>query len=106
MGVFATYNFLTSSGKLLPYVGAEYSFSWIETVVTETLPAPPYFYTINVIEDLHFLGGKAGLKIFMTEMVNFDINLKYQTLLSGPADYTAGNFGINFGVGVILPRKN
>lgn len=32
LGVFATYNFLTPNGKLLPYIGAEYSFSWIETV--------------------------------------------------------------------------
>jgi outer membrane protein W len=105
MGFFATYNFLTANGKVLPYLGAEYSFSWIETVETETIPTPPYLYTIELLEDLHFLGGKAGLKIFMTEMVNFDINLKYQTLISGPEGYTAGNFGVNFGVGIILPRK-
>jgi outer membrane protein W len=100
LGVFGTYNFLTSNAKLLPYVGAEYSFSWVETVEIIGLGTPLVTY-----EGLHFAGGKAGMKIFMTEMVNFDINLKYQTLLSGPEGYNAGNFGINFGIGVLLPRK-
>ncbi len=99
LGVFATYNFLTSNAKLLPYVGAEYSFSWVETV-EPTLAGP-----IVALEALHYAGGKAGMKIFITEMVNFDVNLKYQTLLAGPEGYNAGNIGVNFGIGVILPRK-
>lgn len=100
IGAFFTYNFLTSNGKLLPYVGAEYSFSWVETVEIIGFGTPLVTY-----EGLHFAGGKAGLKIFITEMVNFDINLKYQTLLSGPEGYNAGNIGVNFGIGIILPRK-
>lgn len=105
LGAFVTYNFLTSNGKVLPYIGAEYSFSWYETIETVVIISPPSSYSYTVIEDLHFLGGKAGMKIFITEMVNFDINLKYQTLISGPEGYKAGNFGANFGIGVILPRK-
>jgi hypothetical protein len=105
IGGFVTYNFLTANGKLMPYLGLEYTFSWIETTEAHTLPAPPYVYYIDVLEDLHFVGGKGGMKIFITEMVNFDINLKYQTLISGPEGYNAGNIGVNFGIGIILPRK-
>lgn len=101
IGLFATYNFLTSNGKLLPYIGGEYTFSWVETVEIIGLGVPLVTY-----EGLHFAGGKAGLKIFITENINFDVNLKYQTLIAGPEGYEAGNIGINFGLGVILPRKN
>ena len=105
IGPFFTFNFLTPNGKLLPYIGVEYTLSWIESFETYPLPAPPYYYTVETLEILHFAGGKAGMKIFITEMVNFDFNFKYQTLLLGPEGYNAGNIGVNFGLGVILPRR-
>ncbi len=98
--MYVTYNFLTTNGKLLPYIGAEYTFSWVETVEIIGLGTP-----LLTLEGLHYAGGKAGMKIFINEMVNFDINLKYQTLVAGPEGYKAGNIGVNFGIGVILPRK-
>ena len=99
IGIFATYNFLSSSGKVLPYIGGEYTFSWVENLDTSG------FVPIVVTEGLHFAGGKLGIKIFVTEFVNVDVNLKYQTLISGPEGYNAGNIGMNVGLGFILPRK-
>lgn len=103
LGTFATYNFITANGKVMPYIGAQFDFTWVETV--DPIFNGTDFDYIVILEGITYMGGKAGLKIFMTEMINFDINLKYQTLLSGPEGFTAGNIGINFGIGVILPRR-
>ncbi len=103
LGTFATYNFTTANGKVMPYIGAQFDFSWVETV--EPIFNGTDFDFIVLYEGITYMGGKAGLKIFMTEMINFDVNLRYQALLSGPEGFTAGNIGVNFGIGVILPRK-
>ena len=107
IGVFATYNFLTQGGKVLPYFGIQSDFTWIETVdyIFTGNPNDP-LVALVLYEPILYLGGKAGIKFFFTETVNFDINFRYQALLTGPEGLTAGNIGLNFGIGVILPRNN
>lgn len=106
LGIFATYNFLTSNAKLLPYIGAQFDMTWVETVdyIPTGDPQNPVI-VLELYEGIYYVGGKAGMKFFVTEMINLDVNFKYQTLVSGPEGYTAGNIGVNFGIGVILPRK-
>jgi outer membrane protein W len=105
IGVFANYNFLTANAKVVPYIGVDYTLSLIEVPDFVVDISNGTVYDLTYYESLHFLGGKAGVKIFMTETVNLDLNAKYQTLLSGPEGYNAGNIAFNFGIGIILPRK-
>lgn len=106
LGVFATYNFLTPNAKLLPYIGAQFDMTWVETVeyIYTGVPENPVV-VLELYEGIYYVGGKAGIKFFVTEMINLDVNFKYQTLVSGPEGYTAGNIGVNFGIGVIIPRR-
>lgn len=96
IGIFGAYNFLTAGGKAVPYLAAQYDFSIIEGIGAD-----------GFVEEqmLGFAGGKVGFKYFMTENINFDANVRYQALVQGPEGYEAGNIGVNFGIGVILPKK-
>ena len=92
--VFASFSFLTSSGKVLPYVSAQYS------------------YLLLLIEDTDNLengsaGPSAGIKVFLSENTNIDIRLSYTLGVHNNNEFLDPNDVLTLGVGVsiILPKK-
>jgi hypothetical protein len=85
IGPYAVYNFLTEGGKILPYAGAN-------------------FLNLSTNQEgadaINQLGAVAGLKYFLTEVVNIDTSLNYTTWLGdigGSALQLNVGIGINFG---------
>jgi hypothetical protein len=93
-GLYGTYSFLTSDGKLMPYAGAEIGYVPVDKEAT-----------IN-------LGPYAGVKYFVTERVNIDGNFSFllnlgSTYEQPKNDYKIGPlFTYNVGVGVLLGKLN
>jgi hypothetical protein len=84
-GPYAVYNFLTSGGKLLPYVGANYF---------------RFDAGIEGFDPIAQIGGVGGVKYFITEVVNIDTSLNYTSFLGdqkGSSLYLNVGIGINFG---------
>jgi hypothetical protein len=93
-GVYGTYSFLSNNGKFLPYGGAEFSY----------LPVGK--------EKMINLGPYAGLKYFISEKINLDVNLSWLTNLGSTIEepkgfYTVGPaFTCNVGIGVLIGKLN
>lgn len=94
-GTYVTYSFLFKNARAVPYVGLEYN----------SLPMGKdsdglTLYTYN-------FGGYTGLKLFMTERINFDAGLNVLANVGNSAglDVESGPaFQFNIGIGVILGR--
>jgi hypothetical protein len=92
LGVYGTYNFLTSNGKLMPYLGAELS------MFTQTPEEGDSF-------DQTDAGLYAGTKLFMTEVVNVDFGLNISSNLTNSADIDLGTTVMfNIGIGFIIGK--
>lgn len=92
LGVYGTYNFLTSNGKFMPYIGAELS------MFSQTPDEGDSF-------DQTDAGLYAGTKLFMTESVNVDFGLNILSNLSNSADADLGTTVMfNIGIGFIIGK--
>jgi len=108
VGLYATYNFLTDGGKVLPYLGGEVVGKG-GTITTGDIDTE-----INTGQA--DAGAYVGMKYFMTERLNFDVSLSYSFNLYnyaqvGAADPTEDpdfpeTFALNFGIGFLLEKKN
>ena len=92
-GIYGTYSFLTSDGKMLPYAGGE--ISYVPSGDESTVNLGPY----------------AGVKYFLSEKINVDANLSYLLGLGstyGTSDDVkiGGLLNFNLGIGVILGKIN
>jgi hypothetical protein len=93
-GLYGTYSFLTSDGKLMPYAGAEIGYAPVDKEAT-----------IN-------LGPYAGVKYFVTERINIDANLSFLLNLGSTYEQPKGDYKIgplftyNIGIGVLLGKLN
>lgn len=85
-GPYAVYNFLTSGGKFLPYVGANY-----------------YRYDMGIdgVDPIAQVGGFGGVKYFLTEAVNVDTSLNYTSWLG---DLSGSSLRLNIGIGINFGR--
>jgi hypothetical protein len=109
-GLYFTYNFLTESGKTLPYFGADLSGKGGQTINDANPDEDIYTSQVDV-------GLYGGFKYFFTERVNLDISLNYglnmynsvQLGLMGDTeedpDYP-NTFSLNFGIGILLHKKS
>lgn len=94
IGVYGTYNFLTSGGKLLPYLGGELS------TLSQTPDEGDSFSQTD-------FGLYAGTKLFMTEALNVDFGLNILTNVSNSADIDLGTTVMfNIGIGFIIGKLN
>jgi outer membrane protein W len=93
-GLYGAYSFITPSGKLLPYCGAEIN------------------YTPSGEEATINLGPYLGAKYFLTERVNIDANLSWLINLGSSYEEAKGfydispQWNVNIGVGVLLGKLN
>ena len=90
-GIYGTYNFLTADAMLLPYIGADFSFTQTETD----------FVGFGRTD----LGVNGGAKYFLTEALNIDAGLVFTTKIAG--DDLAGDGGsflLNVGIGFIFGK--
>lgn len=93
-GLYGTYSFLTTDGKLLPYGGVELNYAPVDKEST-----------IN-------LGPYAGVKYFITEKINIDANLSFLMNLGSTYEVPKGDYDIgplftyNIGIGVLLGKIN
>lgn len=83
IGPYATYNFLTADGKLLPYAGANLS-------IQSTAGA-----------SINFFGVYGGSKYFLTESVNIDGGI---VVAQGFGDIDGIVFTATVGVGILLSK--
>ena len=81
-GPYAVYNFLTSGGKFLPYIGANY-----------------YRFDAGIegADAIGQIGGFGGFKYFLTEAVNVDTSLNYTSWLG---DFSGSSLRLNVGIGI------
>jgi outer membrane protein W len=112
LNVFANYSFLTASAKVMPYLGAQFTyqgtFSGSDMYIGTTYEGSwQDIYNSSV-------GGNAGIKFFVTERVNFDANLSYTTILSTTIetesttfepDPEGGLLQFTIGLGIILGKR-
>lgn len=92
MGLYGTYNFLTSDGKLVPYAGGELTLNSISGDNFDALSRTDF-------------GLYGGAKYFLNESVNIDAGLNYSFNLSnnyGEGADIGGIFLFQFGVGFII----
>lgn len=108
LNAFLNYSILTSGGKTLPYLGAQYSalFSY-----SETDGATSFSYTET---RSGAVGGNAGVKFFFNEYANLDLNLSYTTIIAASfdngngfeeIDAEGGILQFTVGIGVIIAKK-
>lgn len=112
LNLFVNYSFLSASAKVMPYLGAQFTYQG--TFSGSDL------YIGNSYEgswtDIYnsSIGGNAGIKFFVTERVNFDMNLSYTSILSTTIETESSSFepdpegGIlqfTIGLGVILGKR-
>ena len=83
IGPYATYNFLTTDGKLLPYAGGQLSILSLGD------------------SNLNTVGLYGGSKYFLNETVNVDFGLSLQ---KGFGDFDGTLFGATLGIGVLLGK--
>jgi hypothetical protein len=81
-GPYAVYNFLTSDGKLLPDVGANFLHMDMGQ---------------EGIDPINQIGAFGGVKYFLTEVVNIDTNLNYTSWLG---DIEGSSIILNVGIGI------
>jgi hypothetical protein len=81
-GPYAVYNFLTSGGKFLPYVGANYF---------------RFDMGLEGLDPIGQIGGFGGFKYFLTEAVNVDTSLNYTSWMG---DYSGSSIRLNIGIGI------
>ena len=81
-GPYAVWNFLTSGGKMLPYVGANY----LRMDMGQ-----------EGIDPINQIGGFGGVKYFLTEAVNIDTNINYTSWLG---DIEGSSIIVNVGIGI------
>jgi hypothetical protein len=112
LNTFINYSFLTTGGKVLPYIGAQFSYQNTYSG-SDTYIAGNYQGEYQDITNTS-AGANAGLKFFLTERINFDGKLSYTTILSTTFESGAGSFDIDpkggllqftLGLGIILGKK-
>ena len=90
-GAYGTYNFLTTDGKILPYIGVDLSVMQTETDLLG-------FTVINA-------GGYGGAKYFITEAINVDAGIIYSSQIAGDElGGSASTFMMNIGIGFIFGK--
>lgn len=91
-GLYGTYSFLTADGKMIPYAGGE--INYIPVGKESTVNLGPY----------------AGIKYFLRENVNIDVNANYSLNVGSSFGDGHLNIGgllaINVGIGVIIGNLN
>ena len=108
LNAFLNFSLLTSGGKTLPYLGAQYSalFSY-----SETDGASSFSYTET---RSGAVGGNAGVKFFFNEYANLDLNLSYTSIIASSfdngngfeeIDAEGGILQFTVGIGVIIAKK-
>lgn len=110
--LFFNYSFLTESAKVLPYLGAQFTYDGTFSG-TDTYIAGNYSGTFQDIYNSS-LGANAGLKYFITDRVNLDGNLSYTAILSTTTetesttiegDPEGGLLQFTIGLGIILGKR-
>lgn len=86
IGPYAVYNFLTSDGKILPYIGANY----LSQKTTD-------------MDAVGQIGAFGGMKYFLTEVVNIDTSLNYTSFLG---DLKGSMLVLNVGIGINFGKLN
>lgn len=93
-GIYGTYSFLSNSGKLLPYAGAELAYAPVQK------------------ERIINFGPYAGLKYFVSERINVDANVSWLVNLGSTYEKTRDEsivkpmWNFNIGVGVLIGKLN
>lgn len=112
LNLFANYSFLTASAKVMPYLGAQFTYQGTFSG-TDTYIGNNYEGSWQDIYNSSF-GGNAGIKFFITERVNFDTNLSYTSILSTTVETDGGTFEVDpeggilqftIGLGIILGKR-
>ncbi|QSE95922.1 hypothetical protein [Fulvivirga lutea] len=113
MNLFFNYSFLSSTGKTLPYLGLQYSglISYNESETTDGFGNTDFNYFESRSGSL---GGNAGIKFFINEYANLDVNLSYTSIIATSvdsgngfeeADAEGGILQFTIGLGVIIGKK-
>lgn len=92
LGLYGTYNFITSDAKLVPYAGAELSLNSMKIEGLDGLSRTDF-------------GLYGGAKYFLNESVNVDAGLNYSFNVGnnyGEGADVGGIFLFQFGVGIVL----
>lgn len=93
-GIYGTYSFLSSNGKLLPYGGAELAYAPVQK------------------DKIINLGPYLGLRYFITERINVDANSSWLVNLGSTSEEPRDDFRVrpmwtyNVGVGVLIGKLN
>lgn len=114
LNLFGNYNFLTSGGKALPYIGAQFTlrnlYSGTDTFDANGVNTSTDYTDITTTS----FGVNGGLKYFITERVNIDGNLSYTSNLSITAEVNGSTFEpdveggllqFTIGLGIILGKR-